>query len=230
MFWFLYWKIPNPTPNTKKPKPAIPKPRPLFLARSVVGLLPHSLTSPEILLLEVWGRGRRRKVMIWLEKLILALAPTLPFLNHLVELCGSMAMGGTPLVKGTLSTCKGREWCLWGGTLGSDLFSISSGFRGAELRNCSSKYNYIKLFPVWHMPKESYRWILTFCFQTVIIPPDKSCLEESWYRVLMHFFGAFVKFLHAENCLAIVCLFFMDRNCYAFARATNFQYGNCCWF
>lgn len=60
----------------------------------------------------------------------------------------------------------------------------------------------------------------------------------------MHFSGGFVKFLRAENCLAIVCLLFMkgvlfptssnsdpielDRNCYAFTGATNFQYGNFC--
>lgn len=69
--------------------------------------------------------------MIWLGKLILALCP--PSLrNQLIELCDSMAMGGTALVKGTLSTCKDREWCLWGGTLGSDPFSISLDFRGAE--------------------------------------------------------------------------------------------------
>lgn len=67
-------------PTGRKPQTTTPKPRTLFLVGSVVGLLPHSLTSPEILLLEVEGRRRRsrRKVMVWPEKLILAV-PALPF-------------------------------------------------------------------------------------------------------------------------------------------------------
>lgn len=56
----------------------------------------------------------------------------------------------------------------------------------------------------------------------------------------MDFSGGFVKFLHAENCLAIGCFLFikcsvfptnlnsdpfeLDRNCYAFTGVTNFQY------
>lgn len=39
-----------------------------------------------------------------------------------------------------------------------------------------------------------------YCFEA-LIPPDKSCVEESSYGVLMHFFfsGGFVKFLRAEE-------------------------------
>lgn len=38
-----------------------------------------------------------------------------------------------------------------------------------------------------------------YCFET-LIPPDKSCVEESSYRVWMLFFsGGFGKFLHAEE-------------------------------
>lgn len=72
-------------------------------------------------------------------------------------------------------------------------------------------------------------------------PPERSCLQESMYGVVMDFSGGFVKFLHAENCLAVGCFFFsikclvfptssnsdpieLDRNCYAFTGVTNFQY------
>lgn len=57
------------------------------------------------------------------------------------------------------------------------------------------------------------------------------------------FSGGFVKFLHAEKSLAVVCLLCMEdvlypthclnsdhielgRNCCAFIRVTNYQYGN----
>lgn len=82
------------------------------------------------------------------------------------------------------------------------------------------------------------------CFET-LIPPDTSCVEEPLYRVLMHFFsGGFVKFLHAEKSVSIVCLLFTEdvlfptplnsdpielgRNGCAFIGVTNYLYGNCC--
>lgn len=38
-----------------------------------------------------------------------------------------------------------------------------------------------------------------YCFET-LIPPDKSYVEESSWRVMIHFFsGGFVKFLHVAE-------------------------------
>lgn len=143
--------------KTNKTKPTTPNLRPLFLVRDVVGLfasLPNLSWNSS-----VGSLGQEEKKSNDLAREInLCLLPSPALLNLLDELCDSMADGRGSTGEGDLAHARvDRAWCTWGGTLGSDPFSISSDFRGAELWNCTSKDNYIKWFPVWRMQKESYR-------------------------------------------------------------------------